>query len=605
MGPSQHSGYLPTSAGRGTPSHSQQAALMMAPMNGISSSSSASVAAYPPSQPYRSNNSNSNPSTPHFSPTPYHVANSPVPPASSVFSLPPPISNSPSYFPPSPSPFSRPTSNTSVSSTNSLRHVSPTCASTTSDSPRLNPSPAFHPYHPQTSQPGTGWLGSSPHLGPKPRRAPSSNSSNRRRQQPSQYQHQNPHHQTQGGHLQDEMMELDDPSLELAPPLMPLSSSSSSSSKRLSNAPVLSALVPATPSQFLSHGLKSASSVASSPGGVAGGDEDGRRSALSTLADLSIELWSPTSTGSRRGGDGGSPLSDPGVVTILPEGELGIRTPGGSSREGSVNGGGSVGQKDGKRKQKDGKKVGSGSSSSSASSVRGGASKSKGKRDGKVVVTTATQTTPPQKSQTATEPTRHVSRSTSPPMSQQGTSSSSSSSTTLQPGTGANATATAVPPNTDRPHACPFPNCTARFRRRQEMLRHGRSVHGGDDVRPFVCPGFAICGRRFARGDALRRHVEAQRSQSVGGCVGGLSKEEVGKIGRRGVGKIGGGVVGGSGGSGRKRGGQGARKRRGAAVESEESEEEEEVEDDNEDEEEESDGEESRGGVEDEDGAAV
>ncbi|KAJ3177525.1 hypothetical protein HK101_010223 [Irineochytrium annulatum] len=63
----------------------------------------------------------------------------------------------------------------------------------------------------------------------------------------------------------------------------------------------------------------------------------------------------------------------------------------------------------------------------------------------------------------------------------------------------------------DKPHACVEGGCDARFRRRQEMLRHHRSVHGGVEARPWCCPGKG-CGRRFARGDALKRHLEAARS---------------------------------------------------------------------------------------------
>ncbi|KAJ3278347.1 hypothetical protein HDU76_009936, partial [Blyttiomyces sp. JEL0837] len=92
--------------------------------------------------------------------------------------------------------------------------------------------------------------------------------------------------------------------------------------------------------------------------------------------------------------------------------------------------------------------------------------------------------------------------------------------------------------------------CPARFRRRQELLRHIRSVHGaGDADRPWICPGDPTkCGRRFARGDALRRHLESFRARGrEGGCSVGMSDEDISNAVRNG--RVGGGF-GGFGGGG-------------------------------------------------------
>ncbi|KAI9338845.1 hypothetical protein BDR26DRAFT_862873 [Obelidium mucronatum] len=101
----------------------------------------------------------------------------------------------------------------------------------------------------------------------------------------------------------------------------------------------------------------------------------------------------------------------------------------------------------------------------------------------------------------------------------------------------------------DRPHQCIYFGlnreecndakgtvkevCFARFRRRQEMLRHCRSVHGTVGDRLWVCPGSAKvpCGRRFARADALRRHLESIRCRDeVDGCSFGLTEEDVTRV---------------------------------------------------------------------------
>ncbi|KAJ3287148.1 hypothetical protein HDU79_005948 [Rhizoclosmatium sp. JEL0117] len=75
--------------------------------------------------------------------------------------------------------------------------------------------------------------------------------------------------------------------------------------------------------------------------------------------------------------------------------------------------------------------------------------------------------------------------------------------------------------------------CYARFRRRQEMLRHVRSVHGGAGDKVWVCPGGerGLCNRRFARADALRRHLESIRCrEEKDGCSYGMSDEEIGRL---------------------------------------------------------------------------
>ncbi|KAI8608806.1 hypothetical protein BC830DRAFT_914830 [Chytriomyces sp. MP71] len=97
----------------------------------------------------------------------------------------------------------------------------------------------------------------------------------------------------------------------------------------------------------------------------------------------------------------------------------------------------------------------------------------------------------------------------------------------------------------DRPHKCIYfgmdpgtldngaiikEACYARFRRRQEMLRHIRSVHGADEDKLWVCPGGrnTVCGRRFARADALRKHLDSLKCrQEVDGCSYGLNDGEV------------------------------------------------------------------------------
>ncbi|KAK9899521.1 hypothetical protein P389DRAFT_139619 [Cystobasidium minutum MCA 4210] len=51
----------------------------------------------------------------------------------------------------------------------------------------------------------------------------------------------------------------------------------------------------------------------------------------------------------------------------------------------------------------------------------------------------------------------------------------------------------------DKPFACPYDECGASFVRSHDLTRHVR-IHSGS--KPFQC----ICGKGFARGDALTRH---------------------------------------------------------------------------------------------------
>jgi len=46
--------------------------------------------------------------------------------------------------------------------------------------------------------------------------------------------------------------------------------------------------------------------------------------------------------------------------------------------------------------------------------------------------------------------------------------------------------------------------CGSFFKRKQELMRHCRTIHGGDEARIYACPN---CQRKFARLDALKRHL--------------------------------------------------------------------------------------------------
>ncbi|KAJ3125665.1 hypothetical protein HK098_008325 [Nowakowskiella sp. JEL0407] len=67
-----------------------------------------------------------------------------------------------------------------------------------------------------------------------------------------------------------------------------------------------------------------------------------------------------------------------------------------------------------------------------------------------------------------------------------------------------------------RDFACSEAGCESTFRRHQELLRHVRSVHAPKELRPFSCP--IGCGKKFARADALKRHLESAKSR-LGGCA--------------------------------------------------------------------------------------
>ena len=51
--------------------------------------------------------------------------------------------------------------------------------------------------------------------------------------------------------------------------------------------------------------------------------------------------------------------------------------------------------------------------------------------------------------------------------------------------------------------------CSATFKRSHDLRRHHRSVHS--DVKPYNCR----CGKRFARQDALKRHVSRKRPACI------------------------------------------------------------------------------------------
>ncbi|KAJ3027765.1 UNVERIFIED_CONTAM: hypothetical protein HDU68_003160 [Siphonaria sp. JEL0065] len=72
--------------------------------------------------------------------------------------------------------------------------------------------------------------------------------------------------------------------------------------------------------------------------------------------------------------------------------------------------------------------------------------------------------------------------------------------------------------------------CTARFRRKQEMERHVLSVHGTDEEKGWQCSGTVAnpCGKRYARADALRKHLDSAKCRNVeGGCSFGLTDLEI------------------------------------------------------------------------------
>ncbi|KAJ3347748.1 hypothetical protein HDU83_001856 [Entophlyctis luteolus] len=80
--------------------------------------------------------------------------------------------------------------------------------------------------------------------------------------------------------------------------------------------------------------------------------------------------------------------------------------------------------------------------------------------------------------------------------------------------------------------------CFATFRRRQEMERHVLSVHCTDEEKAWKCPGSCRgrpCEKRYARADALRKHLDSAKSRNVlGGCSFGLSNAEIVAMVKRG-----------------------------------------------------------------------
>ncbi|KAI9341147.1 hypothetical protein BDR26DRAFT_860672 [Obelidium mucronatum] len=80
--------------------------------------------------------------------------------------------------------------------------------------------------------------------------------------------------------------------------------------------------------------------------------------------------------------------------------------------------------------------------------------------------------------------------------------------------------------------------CFARFRRRQEMERHVLSVHGSEQDKGWVCPGTPgkPCGKRYARADALRKHLDSAKSKAYAdGCSFGLGEAEIIAMVKRGA----------------------------------------------------------------------
>ncbi|KAI8830411.1 hypothetical protein BJ741DRAFT_620031 [Chytriomyces cf. hyalinus JEL632] len=81
--------------------------------------------------------------------------------------------------------------------------------------------------------------------------------------------------------------------------------------------------------------------------------------------------------------------------------------------------------------------------------------------------------------------------------------------------------------------------CHAKFRRRQEMERHLASVHGSEEDKGWVCPGPVGgkgCGKRYARADALRKHLVSSRSRNLAdGCSYGLNEDGIVAMVKRGA----------------------------------------------------------------------
>ncbi|KAI9203194.1 uncharacterized protein BJ171DRAFT_476124 [Polychytrium aggregatum] len=80
-------------------------------------------------------------------------------------------------------------------------------------------------------------------------------------------------------------------------------------------------------------------------------------------------------------------------------------------------------------------------------------------------------------------------------------------------------------PVPDRSFICK--DCNVAFRRKQELHRHIRCIHGSET--PWICPA---CTKGFARVDALRSHFSSKKSNTKG-CryaLGGLPVPQLVKL---------------------------------------------------------------------------
>jgi uncharacterized Zn-finger protein len=69
----------------------------------------------------------------------------------------------------------------------------------------------------------------------------------------------------------------------------------------------------------------------------------------------------------------------------------------------------------------------------------------------------------------------------------------------------------------ERPFICKYDGCQGKFRRKQDLFRHTRSIHMPFASRPYQCPTVG-CLMRFARADGLSAHLRS--------CVGGSSNRK-------------------------------------------------------------------------------
>ena len=65
----------------------------------------------------------------------------------------------------------------------------------------------------------------------------------------------------------------------------------------------------------------------------------------------------------------------------------------------------------------------------------------------------------------------------------------------------------------ERPYVCSYEGCQGKFRRKQDLFRHTRSIHMPFSSRPYECPSEG-CLMRFARADGLNAHVKKCGSSS-------------------------------------------------------------------------------------------